>query len=210
MTLNNVVLPAPFGPMSPVTRPSSTSRSTPWRACTPPKRTSTAWTSSSANARHLLGNRGRDLGPTPALAPHGEIAEPLEDVVDRPVGVAGDGDGAEPGGHEYSAIPEKLELMDAEDGGERREGNAAHQRTRCARHAGRRQDEQERETLCHLEVDRAHRLPESTEQRSGEARERRRDREYGELRSGDVHPEHRAGGRAVAHRRQPPPESSAP
>src|SRR5438876_8540287 len=167
MTLNKVVLPAPFGPMSPVTRPSSTSRSTPWRACTPPKRTSTSWTSSSANARHLLGNGVRDLGLAIALAPHGEVSESLEDLVDRAVGVAGDGDGAEPCGHEYSAISEKLELVDAKDGGESRKGDAPHQRTRRARHAGRRQDEQERETLCHLEVDRAHRLPESTEQRPG-------------------------------------------
>src|SRR2546429_7548233 len=107
MTLNNVVLPAPFGPMSPVTRPSSTSRSTPWRACTPPKRTSTSWTSSSANARHLLGNRGRDLGPALALAAHGEVAEPLVDLVDRPVGVAGDGRGGRAGGHEDTALAEE-------------------------------------------------------------------------------------------------------
>src|SRR2546421_10400428 len=164
MTLNSVVLPAPFGPMSPVTRPSSTSRSTPWRACTPPKRTSTSWTSSNANARHLLANRVRNLGLATALAPHGEFPQSLEDLVDRAVGIARDGDGADPRGHEHSAVPEELKLMDAEDGGERREGNAPHQCTGRARHAGRGQDEQERETLCHLEVDRAHRLPESTEQ----------------------------------------------
>ena len=35
MQLNSVVLPAPFGPISPVMRPASTSRSTPRRARTP-------------------------------------------------------------------------------------------------------------------------------------------------------------------------------
>jgi hypothetical protein len=33
--LNKVVLPAPFGPISPVMRPGSTARSTPLSACTP-------------------------------------------------------------------------------------------------------------------------------------------------------------------------------
>src|SRR5436309_6711351 len=39
MTLNIVVLPAPFGPMSPVILPRSAWRSTPSRATRPPKRT---------------------------------------------------------------------------------------------------------------------------------------------------------------------------
>src|SRR5664280_315064 len=41
MTLNSVVLPAPFGPMSPVTVPASTVRLASLSAATPPKRTAT-------------------------------------------------------------------------------------------------------------------------------------------------------------------------
>src|SRR5438270_10651908 len=54
MTLNSVVLPAPLGPMSPVTRPTPASRSTPASAATPPKRTSTASTRNSDRVVHLL------------------------------------------------------------------------------------------------------------------------------------------------------------
>src|SRR6185437_14852745 len=45
MTLNRVVLPAPFGPISPVTEPGPTVRLTSDRAATPPKRTATPVTS---------------------------------------------------------------------------------------------------------------------------------------------------------------------
>src|ERR1700676_3695331 len=41
ITLNSVVLPAPLGPIRPVTRPGSTSRVVSERATTPPKRTET-------------------------------------------------------------------------------------------------------------------------------------------------------------------------
>ena len=41
MTLNRVVLPAPFGPMSPVTVPARTLRLASLSAATPPKRTAT-------------------------------------------------------------------------------------------------------------------------------------------------------------------------
>src|SRR3954454_8324770 len=48
MTLNNVVLPAPFGPMRPVTWPTSTRRSTSSSARTPPNSTETSATSRTA------------------------------------------------------------------------------------------------------------------------------------------------------------------
>src|SRR5260370_14605889 len=53
ITLNNVVLPAPFGPIRPVTRPLSASRSTSSRALTPPKRTPTLSTRNTDNVAHL-------------------------------------------------------------------------------------------------------------------------------------------------------------
>src|SRR6266498_5642903 len=48
--LKNVVLPAPFGPISPTIRPSSTSRSTSSRAAKPPKRFVTLSASRSATS----------------------------------------------------------------------------------------------------------------------------------------------------------------
>src|SRR5438093_849874 len=101
ITLNSVVLPAPFGPIRPVTMPSSTSRSTPWSACTPPNRTSTSATSSSANASHLLPEDGVGVelaGVDGGRAPHGEPSEPLVHHVDRAVGVPRDGDRRGAGG----------------------------------------------------------------------------------------------------------------
>src|SRR4249920_659890 len=50
MTLNAVVLPAPFGPMRPEMCPSSTSKETPSRATMPPKRSVTSRTSRRAIA----------------------------------------------------------------------------------------------------------------------------------------------------------------
>ena len=47
MTLNSVVFPAPFGPMSPVTTPASARSVTPTSAATPPKWTLT-WSTSRA------------------------------------------------------------------------------------------------------------------------------------------------------------------
>src|ERR1700680_3873683 len=48
MTLNNVVLPAPFGPIRATTSPASTEKETRSSATTPPKRTLSSRTSSSA------------------------------------------------------------------------------------------------------------------------------------------------------------------
>src|SRR6266542_5303421 len=55
MTLNSVVLPAPLGPMRPVTYPTSTSSETSESAWMPPKRTETSRMSSSATS----GSRSR-------------------------------------------------------------------------------------------------------------------------------------------------------
>src|SRR5438067_84437 len=51
MTLNNVVLPAPFGPITPTTSPGSTDADTSSSAVSPPNRTVTPWTSSRADTR---------------------------------------------------------------------------------------------------------------------------------------------------------------
>src|SRR5437763_15657430 len=75
MTLNNVVLPAPLGPMRPVTRPGSAVRATSCRATTPPKRTLTSSTERSDNALHPL----RDLDTRHALVRRGSPSPEADD-----------------------------------------------------------------------------------------------------------------------------------
>ncbi len=58
MTLNNVVLPGAVGPISPVTRPTSTSRLASDRARRPPKRTMTSSVDSNAIAHLPVGRAG--------------------------------------------------------------------------------------------------------------------------------------------------------
>src|SRR5664279_5319600 len=103
MTLNRVVLPAPLGPMSPVTDPGSVSMATSSSATLPPKRTVTPWTSSRAMERHLLdADRPVELlevglGPRPLDAP------PLQRHVEHLLEVTGgflDGLGLEQPGHD--------------------------------------------------------------------------------------------------------------
>src|SRR5436309_120986 len=104
MTLNRVVLPAPLGPMRPVTRPGSAERSTSWRAITPPKRTLTSSTDRSDNAFHLLGDldaRDAILGSGGASA---ETVDDTADLADDAVGAAGDRHGAESGAEEGQAV----------------------------------------------------------------------------------------------------------
>src|ERR1700744_5725090 len=60
MTLNNVVLPAPLGPIRPVTAPASARRETPERAATPPK-----WTLTSSTARAAAPGASGDTGHLP-------------------------------------------------------------------------------------------------------------------------------------------------
>src|SRR5262249_28661040 len=50
ITLNNVVLPAPLGPMRPVTKPGAADSDTESRATLPPKRTMTSRTSSAGRS----------------------------------------------------------------------------------------------------------------------------------------------------------------
>ena len=87
MTLNSVVLPAPFGPISPVTAPGSArSRSTFASAMLPPKRTVTPRTSSSAAIARRRVARSAEFGVEPADVVVGERpvdADPLERLLVR-------------------------------------------------------------------------------------------------------------------------------
>src|ERR1700722_8977495 len=82
MTLNNVVFPAPLGPISPVTSPADAVSETPESAVTPPKRTATARTSSaaaSAGMGHVL--TGEEFGWVIALVGEGQAEvghQPIE------------------------------------------------------------------------------------------------------------------------------------
>src|SRR5262245_27923104 len=62
MTLKQVVLPAPFGPIRPVTVPSSTDRRAWLTAVTPPNRTTTSSTCSNAIGHPFLVRTGRKPG----------------------------------------------------------------------------------------------------------------------------------------------------
>src|SRR5438477_12569006 len=120
MTLNNVVFPAPLGPMSPVTRPGSAARSTSWRAMTPPKRTLTSSTDRSDNAFHLP----RDLHPSRRrrCRPPAQAFEHAGHLGHDPVRAAGDG-------HRPQAGAEEGEVLDrcdvTLDDGEHRQRHAA-------------------------------------------------------------------------------------
>src|SRR5690349_10629624 len=70
MTLTSVVLPAPFGPISPCIDPFSTSSDTPSTARTPPK---WRWTSSR--------RRSTDPGPRPPRGPDQRQAAPADDAL---------------------------------------------------------------------------------------------------------------------------------
>ncbi len=70
MTLNSVVLPAPFGPIRPVTVPSAASMVTWSRAVCPPKRTVTSLTSSPTE--HLHVGRGERCGEAEQFGGSGE------------------------------------------------------------------------------------------------------------------------------------------
>src|SRR5689334_16214181 len=70
MTLTSVVLPAPFGPISPCIDPFSTSSDTPSTARTPPK---WRWTSSR--------RRSTDPGPGPPRGPDQRQASPADDAL---------------------------------------------------------------------------------------------------------------------------------
>src|SRR5438874_556200 len=104
MTLNSVVLPAPLGPIRPVTRPAAASRSSPANALTPPKRTSTASTRNSDRVLHLLrlGGTRRRAGDhvvgfgVPRVQPPDASAERRE-LARPPVGVAHHPEGADAG-----------------------------------------------------------------------------------------------------------------
>src|SRR3954447_7392012 len=108
MTLNSVVLPAPFGPMRPVIEPGSADSDASLTAVMPPKRTVTPVTSSKAMAGHLgLGDRlvlNRSRGRRPAdqelqsarhRPPGRGEPQPAEQDVHQPVGVAAEQDRAE-------------------------------------------------------------------------------------------------------------------
>src|SRR5438552_6955580 len=157
MTLNSVVLPAPFGPMRPVTRLAAASTSTPASAVTPPNRTSTASTRNTDKVVHLLrlghihrrgplADASRRLGAEQHAPDAGtersELARP-------PVGVAGHAENAETR-PDVRQVAHALEgLLQLRDQAERQ---PAQERPRDGADAGDRDEQQEHEALQHLEV----------------------------------------------------------
>src|SRR5436309_7164891 len=80
MQLSKVVLPAPFGPMTPMMSPCSTSKVTPVRALTPPNRLLTSRTASKLIAPTLTlpRKRGREILPSCA-----GLAQRLPEIAQR-------------------------------------------------------------------------------------------------------------------------------
>src|SRR5947207_721720 len=206
MTLNNVVLPAPLGPMRPVTRPGSAVRSTSCRAITPPKRTLTSSTDRSDNAVHLLG----DLVAGDAGVVCGPSAEP----VDRPADLAHDPVGAAGDSHRSQAGAQERDVLDADVLGNDVEARA--QQHAAEKGAGDRQypadgDHEEHDKALDVdEVDAADAAAEAPEEGAADARHRRRQREHPDLRAREIKSEGGAGGRAVFHGREQTPERPAP
>src|SRR2546421_428019 len=66
MQLKAVVLPAPFGPISPTISHSLTAIEKSWSACSPPKRMPTSRTSSTDICRHLASGRSPAVQGEPA------------------------------------------------------------------------------------------------------------------------------------------------
>src|SRR5437870_4441182 len=78
MTLNSVVLPAPFGPINPVIRPASAVSEASSSATLPPKRTLTPRTSSRGTDPYLVESEGAVDGDDPLGGPRRCDPHPLE------------------------------------------------------------------------------------------------------------------------------------
>src|SRR5438874_8229871 len=95
-TLNRVVLPAPFGPINPVTRPSSADSDASSSAMLPPKRTLTPRTSSRGTDPYLVEGESMVDGGDPLGRPRGGDPHPFEGRLG--LGGACGRPGPEPGG----------------------------------------------------------------------------------------------------------------
>src|SRR5258708_11068118 len=99
MTLNSVVLPAPLGPIRPVTWPPSAVMVTSLRAVTPPNRTETSSVCSSGNGRHLLPWPAGHLGRRAAIGgdPRSYLVPRGRHLAHYTVGVAAERDDRDAG-----------------------------------------------------------------------------------------------------------------
>src|SRR5580700_7964248 len=115
ITLKSVVLPAPFGPMSPWTLPARTDTSTSFRAWMPPKRTVMFSVTRSANGTHLGldGPRGRRRWV--AAHPRARRRGALVPVVGDDDEELADADGVAPHGHDPHADQELGEIAQLGD-----------------------------------------------------------------------------------------------
>src|SRR5437660_5921505 len=117
-TLNRVVLPAPLGPMRPVTAPALDSSETPPRACTPPKLTLTSSTRNTGRLLHHVGGCGGvrltwARGPPVPPALEGCLA------THHAARVTADADGLKRYGPEHEAARGGHEGLDHRDAGVR-------------------------------------------------------------------------------------------
>src|SRR5438270_2256319 len=207
MTLNRVVLPAPLGPMSPVTRPGSAVRSTSCRAMTPPKRTLTSSTDRSDNASHLL---LCDVNVLDARVRRRRAsAEPVDgptDLTDDAVRTAGDRHGPQTGKEEREAVDMDDFAEDVQAGPEQHapEEGAGHREDPADGH-----HQQDDEALQVKEVVGPDASAELAEEDATDAGHGRRKCEHADLGARQVQAEGGARRRAVLHGRQQSPKRAS-
>src|SRR4051794_20589615 len=215
MTLNNVVLPAPSGPISPVIRPASAARLTLSRAKRPPKRTLTSSTRSTGKLPDLLYGtrliarlRGFVIRELRMHDPPDDVAEPCE-FAGPAVGVPADTDGAEPRTDEREVAPhrpreEPKQLV----GLERTKGHPAHQCAGDGVDSCNRDQQEHHAALQDLEVVRSDLAVHAAVEAPGDTGEGGTQGEDGHLGERQVQAQRGAGRRAVLHGHEPPAEGT--
>ena len=151
--------------------------------------------------------RRRPRRPAPAWWQPSVPCPGVAHLGDRTLGVAADPDAGQAGAEldleiDHVEVDERDREALREDDrepGEELQQQSADQRAGDHRRATDDEQQQEREPVQHLEVERARRPAGGAEQRAGEARDRRGDHEDLELGPRQVHAERGARGRAVAH-----------
>src|SRR3954466_14825770 len=211
MTLNSVVLPAPFGPMSPVIVPGCTEKVAPLTAVTPPNRTVTSSTSRSGNSVAYRSGSPTDGHLLPYAAGHRvncsaafcrgcrlcpRRAQPQqpptdgEDVADQSVRVATEDDRG--GADEDARVGVERCL------GQQHKKGAAEQGPAHRRQAADNNHQYDRQVLQYAELRRVDGDDEPAVDRTRETGDGCRNGEDTDAREGQVEPECSAGSRAVA------------
>ena len=221
MTLNSVVLPAPFGPISPVIVPGSAETDASSTAVMPPKRTVTPVTSSNAMAGHLplgehiglgVARTGRRSAPVSARSRGGSGSrgstsrKPLKSRLTSPLGSRPSMIAPTPMTRKTRPDSDGIVAwMTGSSISRMPPTSAPDTEVTPATTATSRK----RQALQRLEVGRRHDAVQPGEQRAGEPGDAGRRAEHRDPEPALVQPERAAGGRAVAQRDEQPADRPA-